>query len=266
MHPNENVYFNSFIGGLSGAKELNFPSWGNSFGNAYLPGIKWINANAEKEAKVVLLQGTLANAPLIYFRPDIKYLPESDSGKKNYFSGINREGEYIMELTFNDTGKDFFYRWEYVEKFLIPVYELKVDNVTILKIWKNDLNNTKEEMRLAPVDFKNPIKTVVDNRLLYIDLEKELNVSKLEIEFEREEGCMDLKTAFVETSMDRINWNVEKDSVPKNQVFGNSNLKDNKLLFYFAGRKARYLKVAGDNEKSCLLNIHEVNITYLPIK
>ncbi|KKS63718.1 MAG: Glycosyl transferase family 39 [Candidatus Daviesbacteria bacterium GW2011_GWA1_42_6] len=263
LHPNENVYFNSFIGGLSGAKEVNFPSWGNSFGNAYYQGIKWINANSDKDAKVVLLQGTLANAPLIYFRPDIKYLPESASGKKNYFSGINREGEYIMELTFNDSGKDFFYRWEYVEKFLNPVYELKVDGVSILKIWQNDLNNTKEGMRLAPVVFKNPVKTVVDNQFLYIDPERKLNISNLEIEFDQRESCSGLKTAFMETSVDRINWNIEKDAVPQNQIFGNPNLENKKVSYHFAGRPAKYIRVATDSKNSCLFNNPKVTITSL---
>ena len=54
-----------------------------------------------------------------------------------------------MELTFNDSGKDFFYVWEYTNKFLIPLYEVKIDGVSILKIWKNDLEHTKKEYRLS---------------------------------------------------------------------------------------------------------------------
>lgn len=136
LHPNENVYFNFLIGGLQGASEINFPSWGNSFGNTYKQGIDWLNQNAEKKAKVSLIQGTLANAPLIYFRSDLNY-------DKNYFSGSNRQGEYLMELTFNDTAYASDNVWQYVKNFLEPVYEIKVDNTAILKIWKNDLKNTK---------------------------------------------------------------------------------------------------------------------------
>ncbi len=260
LHPNENVYFNSLIGGLPGAKELNFPSWGNSFGNAYYQGIKWINANTEQDAKVVLLQGTLANAPLIYFRPDIKYIPD-EPGKKNYFSGINREGEYIMELTFNDTGKDFFYRWEYVDKFLNPVYELKVDGVAILKIWKNDLKNTKEEMRLTPGTVS-PIKTYVDNQFLYIDLGKEQVISNIELKFSQKD-CLSLRTAFIETSLDRVIWNAEKDAIPQNQIFGNPNLESERVSFHFAGRSAKYIRVAADNKDSCLINNPEIILTSL---
>ncbi len=144
LHPNENVYFNSLIGGLPGAKERNFPSWGNSFGNAYFQGIKWINTNAPKDAKLALIQGTPANAPVILLRKDINYI-YSDTSDKSYFSGDAKEGEYLMELTFDDTYKPDSEAWRYVEKYLVPVYEVKVEGVPILKIWKNDLEHTKSE-------------------------------------------------------------------------------------------------------------------------
>ncbi|MBX4205647.1 glycosyltransferase family 39 protein [Candidatus Microgenomates bacterium] len=130
-HPNENVYFNFLIGGLKGAKQVSFPSWGNSFGSAYKQGIDWINTNATKGSKLTLLQGELINAPKIWLRVDIDY-------KKENYSGSDKKGEYIMELTFNDTVKLPKESWDYVEFSLIPVYEEKVDGVAILKIWKND--------------------------------------------------------------------------------------------------------------------------------
>lgn len=142
LHPNENVYFNSLIGGLKGAKDRNFPSWGNSFGNAYFQGINWLNKNAEIGAKLVLVQGTPANAPAILLRRDINYL-YSDTSDKTYFSGDVKEGEYLIELTYNDTHKPDSEIWRYVEENLAPVYEVKVDGVPILKIWKNDLGHTK---------------------------------------------------------------------------------------------------------------------------
>lgn len=142
LHPNENVYFNSFIGGLSGARDRNFPSWGNSFGNAYLQGIKWLNENAQPNAKLALVQGTPANAPAVLLRKDINYL-YSDTSNDSYFSGDAKEGEYLMELTYNDTYKPDSEIWRYVDKFLIPVYEVKVDGVPILKIWKNDIEHTR---------------------------------------------------------------------------------------------------------------------------
>lgn len=143
LHPNENVYFNSLVGGLPGAKERDFPSWGNSFGNAYFQGIKWINTNVEKDAKLALIQGTPANAPVILLREDIQYI-YSDTTDKSYFSGDTKAGEYLMELTFNDSYKPDSEAWRYVEKYLIPIYEVQVEGIPILKIWKNDSEHTKK--------------------------------------------------------------------------------------------------------------------------
>lgn len=138
LHPNENVYFNSLIGGLSGARAANFPSWGNSYGNAYKQGVDWINTNAEFGAKATLLQGELQNVYPPSLRPDIIF-------SKDNWSGSEKAGEYIMELTFNNTARAFNDKWNYVNKFLSPVYEVKVEEVSILKIWKNDLEHTRQE-------------------------------------------------------------------------------------------------------------------------
>ena len=54
LHPNQNIYMNKFIGGLSGAAERNFPGYGNTFGNVYLQGVEWLNKHADKNAKVIL--------------------------------------------------------------------------------------------------------------------------------------------------------------------------------------------------------------------
>lgn len=135
-HPNENVYFNILIGGLKGAQARNFPSWGDSFGNAYLTGIKWLNINAEMGGRVTLIQGTASNAPIEFFRPDLNV-------NNDNFSGQDKKGEYIMELTFNNTTKTPADKWNYVENNLVPVFQDLVDGVAILKIWKNDTAHSR---------------------------------------------------------------------------------------------------------------------------
>ncbi len=135
IHPNENVYFNPLIGGLKGAKEKNFPDWGVTLGSVYMQGIDWINKNAEKEANVALVKGLLSNFPRIKMRQDI-------NSHENYYSGEKKSGEYLIEVV--------DYHWidipeekrNYINT-LKPVYEVKVDGVSILSIWKNDLNHTK---------------------------------------------------------------------------------------------------------------------------
>jgi len=256
LHPNENVYFNFLIGGLKGASEKKFPSWGNSLGNAYLQGIKWINKNASKGAKLALIQGTANNLPLILVREDIDYKGEN-------WSGINRGGEYLMELTFNDTAREFNYAWEYVNNFLVPVYELKVDGVSILKIWKNDLENTKKEYQLIEKTYKWLLAVEKNTNLLMVDLKKELILSRVKLFYTPFSGCYPIATSFLETSLDGINWFREKDRIPYQQVGLEFNSQGNEIRFYIAGKKARYIRFWLDNANSCGLGDPRVYVTSL---
>ena len=140
LHPNENVYFNVFIGGLKGAKEKNISGWGLTLGSAYQQGIDWINKNAEVNADLSLVKGYTQNIPRINIRKDINF-------GDNYYSGKEKKGEYLMEVT------DYFWtltipvdKQKYI-KMLQPVYELNVEGVPILTIWKNDWVNTKLQYR-----------------------------------------------------------------------------------------------------------------------
>ncbi len=257
LHPYENVYFNSLIGGLPGAKARNFPSWGNSFGSAYKQGLEWLNKNAPENSKLALIQGTPANAPAIWLRPDIDF-------KNSNWSGINRNGEYLMDLYFNDSGKSFFYSWEYVDKFLEPVYEIKVDGIAILKIWKNDLEHTKEEYRLSEKLLNNFSVNISENNLL-INLKDNYSLSKLELLYATDNICSPIKEALIETSLDNNSWQREKDWIPFPQVGSQSNLDfvQNKINFYFANRSAHFIKLIFDNKNSCAFNLSSIKIFIL---
>lgn len=245
MHPNQNVYFNSIIGGLSGAKKVNFPSSGNSYGNAYLQGINWINKNAPLGSKVALIQGTETNTPIILFRDDIKL-------RNAYWSGLGREGEYLMDLTFNDTGKAFYYTWEYVDKFLEPVHEVRVDGVPILKIWKNDLGHTKTEYRdLSENRFRGKVDlSSVDNKLI-ITLAKAVNILQVKLNFNPEKKCQLLSQTVLDTSLDGINWQRGQDVLPFPQLHNKTNLNGNSLTVYFALREARFIRFLFNSKDSC---------------
>lgn len=140
IHPNENAYFNPLVGGLKGAYERNFPDWGVTLGTPYWQGVQWLNRYAESNAKLVLVKGLMANIPRIQLRRDIQYL-------YSFYSGNKKNGEYIMEV--ND------YYWErdvpqekkrYLTTF-VPVYQVIVDEVPILNIWKNDAFHSKTSMQ-----------------------------------------------------------------------------------------------------------------------
>lgn len=256
LHPNENVYFNSLIGGLSGAYRKSFPSWGNSLGNAYLQGIRWINDNATKGAKLTLIQGTRLNVPPILVRKDINFSPIN-------FSGINRDGEYLMDLTFNDTSTSFYYAWEYVDKFLIPVYEVKVDGVAILKVWKNDLDHTKDDYKLTELPYTGFYVIKKKENILEIDLNRVEILSRVKLGYTPFSGCTPINLGYVEISQNKLDWTREKDWIPFDQVRSVSNSINNNIVFYLAAKKARAARFVFESNNSCALNKPTVSITIL---
>lgn len=251
LHPDENVYFNFLVGGLKGARVKNFPSWGNTFGNAYLSGIKWLNANAEENANLALIQGTPANAPVIYLRRDINY-------NNSHLSGIHKGGEYLMELTFNDTGKSYYYAWEYVTKFLKPVYEYQVEGVTLLTIWKNDDQHTR--FTYLEQVLGDSFKVSRDGRMVILTFNKTIDLSRIIYQYSLTENCQPIRTSFVETSLDGGRWKREKDWIPFPQIGNKDNLQGNTLNFYLAGKKAKFIRFVFDSPLSCGLNNPSIKV------
>lgn len=254
MHPNQNVYFNQFVGGLAGASEKNVPYWGNSFGNAYWQALQWLNGNSEPNAKLALVQGTGLNMPQMHLRPDIQYW-------NNYWSGIDAQGEYLLELTHHDPVIVYHYAWEYVNKFLNPVYEVKVDGVAIAKLWKNDLEHTKPEYKLPEVEHK--IKSVqVNGNSLLIDLGKKVEVTRLSVEFKQNASCTSV-LGNVFSSLDGKNWYLEKESVPFPQISGPQSVRENYFGYYFAAREAAFLKFEVPDPNSCIFQSPTVKVLIL---
>lgn len=264
MHPHQNLYFNSLIGGLEGASKRHFPSSGNSFGNAYKMGIDWINKNAESNAKLALIQGTPSNAPPIWLRSDIRYLVDNNiDTDKSYFSGINRQGEYIMELTYYDTGRDFYYTWDYVDAFLKPVFELKVEGVAILKIWKNDLEHTREGFKLVEKVLTAPVKIDQQDQTLTINLGKERVVSKFKIGFGDNVSCQTNFSGRVGISRDGSYFEILKDIIPQSAIGRQNGIADGALTYYMAGKKLQFIRITFADDRACPLKYSDIEITEL---
>ncbi len=264
LHPYENVYFNSLLGGLPGAKAANFPSWGNSFGSAYGGVAVWLNQNAERSATISLLQGTPSNIPPTLLRPDLNFLINNNlDATETHFSGIERKGEYLVELTNDDTGRDFYYAWEYVANFLNPVFELKVDGVTILTIWKNDLEHTKEKYKLKETQYANPIKIEKMQNIRQITLSDTVLLSRLKMRFNDSANCIQNKSIEVATSLDAVTWRRELDGIPQFQLYRKPNLEGNIIEYFFAGRSAKYIRLTGPQENLCILNIASSDLIIL---
>lgn len=247
LHPNENVYFNSFIGGLKGAAEKNFPGYGNTYGNAYLQGVKWLNKNAEPRAKLALVSGLGQNLSRSQLRYDIDFA-------NNYRSGYNQEGEYLMLLVAgNETWTETF-RHKYLS-LLNPLYDLKVDNVSLLTIWKNDKNYLKDGVNFdSQIERRINIKFVKvgSKEEVIIQLNRNKNLKGLGLTFLSQE-CKDNMIGtkiYISTNGSEYIQKAE----------GINNFTDREILGYnadfvylFPGDKAQYIKVIPPESYSCEL-------------
>jgi len=128
FYPNQNVYFNSLVGGTSGAWQNKIIDWQTSNGNVYRQAVRWLNTYAPTGAKLAFLDGTMQAISPLWLRDDILI--------GSYFSGLWQKGEFIISLVYPTPPKVFPYL--YLERFLEPVYEIKVGGITIVKIWEND--------------------------------------------------------------------------------------------------------------------------------
>lgn len=249
IHPNENVYFNQMIGGLSGAKEKDMPSWGNSYGNAYLQGIKWMNANSEKNSRLALVQGTGQNIVRTELRDDIDF-------NNTHWSGINRGGEYLMELTYQGSELAYPYVWDYLKKFLDPVFEVEIDGVAILKLWKNDFEHTKAELKKKEIKYDGKLNVSAEKKVLNINLASEAKVTRLILHYEVNKDCKLPKGVIEVSGIDGV-FRSEAEPYPIEQVTEKQRRADT-IYFYFPGRQTKSLRLVDENESSCLFNNQEV--------
>ncbi len=247
IHPNEVVYFNPLIGGLSGAKEKNFPSWGLSLGNSYRQGVNWINTNAEPNAQVALVVNPAPAIPPILFREDIQFFNGS-------WSGEEKKGEYLIETIFDNWMRVYFYPAEYVDRMLEPVYEAKVDNVAIAKVWKNDSAHTKPEFRNKKlIDSKN-IAFTRAGETIEIALDEEAVLINVTMYYETDH-CIPMSGGRVFISADGKTWG--KLAQPVVEAYVHSE----KLSYPIAGWSGRYIKFSLSQVESCPFDISNIQIT-----
>lgn len=256
IHPNENVYFNPLIGGLRGAKEKNILYWGNSFGNLYRQGVRFVNTHAEKDSTLVLAQELMPNLPRVLVRNDLHY-------GNNLRSGYLRKGEYVIGLEYGFAGNQSYYSSQYYNAYLEPTYQIKVDGISILNVWKNDYSHTKKGFLAESKIFKPQYKTT--NRGILIDLKKSLFLSKIEWDFS-ESNCKEVKQIFFMVSVDGDSWYKTPHVLPEDlpipiqerQPTGNT------VFYPFAAEQARYIYIIVEPEESCVKRMQNLTISYLP--
>ncbi|KKQ76822.1 MAG: Glycosyl transferase family 39 [Parcubacteria group bacterium GW2011_GWA1_38_7] len=247
LHPNENVYFNFISGGLKHQKEIKFPNTGFTFGNTYWQGVQWLNKNAPDGAKLALIQGTGLNIPPFTVRSGIDF-------SNYYWTGVNRGGEYLTEVIYEGELKTYFYAWEYVERMLDPVYEVKMDDVALLRVWKNDWEHTKEEFKKIETDYVGKLKTSVNKDKVLVEIPEEVILSRLSIKFDNSKGCVPTDAVFVDLSTDEgKTWLRERDTLSSTQMSQSFDRAKDEFWFFFAGKNAKFIRVETGNLESCIL-------------
>jgi hypothetical protein len=266
IHPNESVYFNPLIGGLKGAKEQNITEWGESLGNPNKQAMQWLDEHAEKDAKLATNFGLGSSIPTIFLRPDIKFT-------NAYRSVLERKGEYIIGLT-HQTGFEDTYFFQYLDRFLIPLYEAKVDGVPIVRVWKNDIEHTKEKYKDIVLMPENPMLTVKEDHV-DMNIGKKVNLAKMIIKF-KDRKCLSggtinhavdssasdiLNEGSVGVSEDNNNWQVlDGDLRVQSFLSTTTRLENGDFIYYFAAVKAQYVTINYNPLNSCFKDIENVDI------
>ncbi|PJC28101.1 hypothetical protein CO054_01980, partial [Candidatus Shapirobacteria bacterium CG_4_9_14_0_2_um_filter_39_11] len=250
VHPNQNVYFNQLVGGLSGAKTKAIPYWGNSYGNAYQQGIDWLNKNAEPNAKLGLPISTMGNIPRIKLRSDIDF-------SNSYWSGPDKKGEYEIELDFDWSPKTW-YSFAYYDTYLNPVFVAEVDGVPLLKIWKNDIEHTKEGFGSETVF---PVRIASkDKDSIKIDIGREIYLTRLTVDHAKD-GCAKQKSGYIAISEDDETWAREPEPIDYPQVPPAAvGIDDDTFVFLFAAKKARYILLDTMMQNSCTLKSSHIKV------
>mgnify|MGYP001567965679 FL=1 len=250
LHPNENIYFNQIIGGLSGAKEKDIPFWGYNYGNVYLQGVNWLNKNAEPNAKLALAVGNMVNIPRIKLRPDIDF-------SNAHMSGPHQNGEYVMEMS-NNGGIKKMYGYAFYDTFLEPVHEVKVDGVALLTIWKNDSKYLKHnlikesELKIRELSTK--------GSTLNIDLGEEILLTSLRIAH-KSENCEAQRGGYVKLSTDNVTWTQEPETIDNIQIpFQWLKRDPNNFVFLFLYKPTRYIFIDTELTNPCLLKEPSVKV------
>lgn len=203
LHPNEDMYFNLLTGGIKGAREKGMIVHGLSFGNTFLQGVKWLNEHAAKNA-VCDVDGLSSAIQPKTLRDDIKL--------DRCFSGLERKGEYLLYL-YEDGKINTYTAGLFPEAYLKPVHQIKVQDVPIFNIYKNETAFTYPGMvNYAQLNLKLRWFIAPDNSL-EIDLRKKVLPCKIEFIFS-EKSCSGLADGLILSSSDYLNWKRDAVNLP----------------------------------------------------
>jgi hypothetical protein len=141
-----------------------------------------------------------------------------------------------------------------VDTFLNPVYELKFNGVSVLKIWKNDLSHSKTQWRKNELLYTGALEKKQENNTYTLAMSVPTLLSEVALELSNNALCKNITPIFVQTSLNGVSWNSEKDAIPSLQKYKQSNLANNRINYDFAGVEAKYIRMVSGNGLGCLMN------------
>jgi hypothetical protein len=130
--PYEYLYYNSLVGGISGANhEYRFSEATDYWGVSYRNGIKWLNENSEPGSVLYppIAWWCIVIPEHIWFRDDMKTI-QLDAIRKSVGSGHSTYAMFVTRKSWRDPVAI------YCEKNLSPVHEIVVQGLPILKIYR----------------------------------------------------------------------------------------------------------------------------------
>ncbi len=245
IHPYENVYFNFFMGGLGGAKERDFPYWGNTFGSAYRGAFSFVNKDAKHGERVVFVYELMANFPRFMVRNDLLFWNANRSG-------YLREGEYAVTLNYDGVEGRSYYD-KYLNQFLNPIYEEMVDGVPVVRVWKNSDEYLKE-----PWIEKEILGVKIEKKkgVIMVDLGEIVPLVRMEMDFLEGQDCVYPKAINFDISRDGKDWGRMPENLPNDWLIPlvGQQPDDGRFIHPFAGEKIRYVKISFLPVNACIAN------------
>ena len=262
LHPNENLYFNAFVGGINGASKHNLIDLMVSYGNVYKQAAIWINENASKDSNLTILEGhDYALSPL-WLREDISISP-------NHFSGLDKKGEYIFVLRSHHNQPSF--ARSYPEIFLNPVHQIKVDGVSFLSIYQNSEKFTKSKFKeeSSTSDFKVHTVKYPGGSFIDLDLGQNLLVTRIILE-NASPICKDMYNfALIDETITFIpedeNKNLQSAGL-EDSLYSLQERKrrdDGRVEYNFPAVKARLVRIYPKYQHSCFITGKISSVSYL---
>lgn len=260
LHPNENVYFNSLVGGLKGAKDKGLIDWSLTYGNVYKQGVEWLNAHGEKDANLAIVDGRMFAASNLWLREDISISPY-------HFSGLDHKGEYIMGV-FDPYNQPVFAA-RFPGRFLTPVHLIEEDGIPLLYIYKNDLEHTKNGFNHeeSTKDFKVKSSHLPIGDYIELDLGKKVKVTRIILE-DVSSKCNVENFVYIDEFIGFDSKDFSPNLKPSDFLFALNErrlLSDGKVEFSFPAEETRMIKIYPKSEDSCFVGSKISSVSYLEI-